>query len=75
MDLNYSCRDPLCTVTRVMDTARRMGLETAEMSLKPQGNGRYALGFALAPAEPALRATFLARLAQYIDLQRECQDG
>ena len=67
----YTCTRPLDTVSRVMDTARRMGLEVTWLGLAKNEGDRFSLGFSLATDEAHRIENFLQRIDHLQDLYRE----
>lgn len=75
MDQSFHCTDPLDTVVRVMDTARRMGLHLTGLRLSQERTGIFQVTASLADADPGQLATFAARLDQLADFRRVPGEG
>lgn len=70
----FYCSDPLNTVGRVMDTARRMGLGLNELTLARQAEDWYAVDFVLQDLPDHLARNFLSRIHGEYDLEPEPRD-
>lgn len=70
----YTCTKPLDTVSRVIDIARRMGLEVTWLELAKNDGDRFSLGFNLAADEADRIENFLQRIDHFQDLYREVGD-
>ena len=71
MEARFYCSDPLNTVGRVMDTARRMGLGLDAMRIDRTDDSRYALALVLIDPPENLALNFLSRISAYTDLERQ----
>ncbi len=73
MDGHFYCRDPLETVSRMIDTARRLDLGFAALQLERADEERYLVRFALNEAETQRARNFAARISLLFDLEMEAQ--
>ena len=73
MDGHYCCRDPLDTVTRMIDTARRLDLGFSALQLERIDDERYLVRFALHEADTPRARNFAARISLLFDLEMETQ--
>lgn len=74
MDVYFNCTNPLNTVTRVMDIARRMNIDVDQMAMQRKSCGQFAVNFALTTGDQALHENFCARLRQCHDLTQDTHD-
>lgn len=75
METRFYCKDPLNTVTRVLDTARRLGLGLGGLTLAREDAERYAVQFVLYDPPDHLARNFLARIRGDLDLEPEQHDA
>ena len=68
MDGHYCCRDPLDTVTRMIDTARRLDLGFSALQLERIDDERHLVRFALNEADTLRARNFAARISLLFDL-------
>lgn len=71
---SFTCSDPLDTVSRVMDTARRMGMGFTRLEFAQEGDNAFALTFTLDEQNAQKVNTFAQRIGLYIDLTEETFD-
>ena len=69
MDGRYCCRDPLDTVSRMIDVARRLDLGFSALQLERVDEERYLVRFALNEADTLRARNFAARIALLFDLE------
>ncbi|GGO62685.1 hypothetical protein SAMN05444398_12615 [Roseovarius pacificus] len=70
----FNCGDPLDTVCRVMDTARRMGMGFTQLEFAQEGDTAFSLSFTLDENDAQKVNTFTQRIGLYIDLTKEAAD-
>lgn len=71
MSHRFNCRAPIDTLGRVLDTARRLGLDFNELQLERIDDERFRLCFALAQREGRGADVFAARIGLISDLAPE----
>lgn len=71
---SFTCSDPLDTVCRVMDTARRMGMGFTRLEFAQEGDKAFELTFTLDEQNAQKVNTFAQRISLYIDLSEEAVD-
>lgn len=69
MDGNYYCRNPLDTISRMIDTARRLDLGFFALRVERVDEDRYLLHFALSETGTMRAKNFTARIALLSDLE------
>lgn len=69
MEARFYCCDPLNTVSRVMDTARRMGLGFSTMSFDRTEDSLYVFDIVLSDPPEQLARNFIDRIANFVDLE------
>ena len=69
----YCCRDPLDTVSRMIDTARRLDLGFSALELEHVDEERYLVRFALNEADTPRARNFAARIALLFNLEPGAQ--
>lgn len=71
----YTCHEPLCTMSRVIDIARRLDLPLSCFHLDQRLDGSFILDFK--PADETCQAAqiFHARVSQLLDLAPETEDA
>lgn len=74
MDVNFHCQDPLNTVSRAMDIARRMSVDFDRMNMHREKSGLFEVNVALKTDDPTLCERFILRLHQCHDLIKEKRD-
>lgn len=74
MDVNFHCEDPLNTVSRAMDIARRMSMDFDRMNMHREESGLFAVNVALKADDPTLCERFVLRLYQCHGLIKEKRD-
>ncbi|TDE35424.1 hypothetical protein [Antarcticimicrobium sediminis] len=75
MDVHFHCYNPLNTVCRAMDIARRMGMGFDQLTMRREENDLFSVSLVLETAEQKLCDAFIARLHLCGDLIREMQDA
>lgn len=70
----FTCSNPLDTLCRVTDTARRMGMKFARLEFAREGDKEFALTFTVDEKNAQKVNTFLQRIGLNIDLNEEAAD-
>jgi hypothetical protein len=70
----FNCSDPLDTVCRVMDTARRLGMGFTRLEFAQEDDTAFSLSFTLDEHDEQKMNTFAQRIGLYIDLIEETFD-
>lgn len=73
MKMNFSCKDPLATASRVLDTARRLSLTLEAFSFERKEDG-FETSITLAHDPSNASPTFAARIGLLLDLEMDVTD-
>lgn len=74
MSGRFRCSDPLDSVVRLMDTARRMNINFSRLQFERVGNGSFVLTFSVDETDPQKLNTFSQRIGLQQDLTEEIVD-
>jgi hypothetical protein len=74
MSGRFRCSDPLDSVARVMDTARRMNIGFRQLQFERADNASFILTFSLDESDPQKLNTFSQRIGLQQDLTEEIVD-
>ena len=73
MDGCYCCRNPLDTISRMIDAARRLDLGFSTLQLEQVDEERYLVRFVLNEADTPRARNFAARIALLFNLEPGAQ--
>lgn len=74
MSFRFRCFDPLDSVVRVLDTARRMNIGFSHLQFESEADASFVLVFSLEETDPHKLNTFLQRIGLQQDLTEEIVD-
>ncbi|MBL6430239.1 hypothetical protein GQE99_11765 [Maritimibacter sp. DP07] len=73
--MRFNCTEPVQTASRVLDIARRLGLEFDDYRFTREGAGRNVIELRLSDPDCHAATIFEARLMEMVDLEREHADA